>query len=60
MVSLTWPGHHDPAVEHCLGTIERGVVDEWLEVALGRDAVIRAFHSSEVNRVPHHLAEALW
>jgi hypothetical protein len=60
MIPLTWTGHQDAAVEHCLGAVERGLVDQRLEVALGRDAVVRAFNSSDVNRIPHHLPEALW
>jgi len=60
MVPLTRAGHHDAAVEDCLGAIERGFVDERLEVALSRDAVVRALDSSDVDRIPHHLAEALW
>jgi hypothetical protein len=60
MVPLAWTGHHDAAVENGLSAIERSLVDQWLEVALGRDAVVRAFNSSDVDRIPHHLAEALW
>jgi hypothetical protein len=35
VIPLTWTGHQNAAVEHCLGAVERGLVDQRLEVALG-------------------------
>jgi hypothetical protein len=40
--------------------IERRLIHNRLEVALGRDAVVRALNLPDVDRVSHHLPEALW
>ena len=60
MIPVAWTCHHDATVEHGLCAIERGLVDKRLEIALGRHAVIRALDLSDVDRIPHHLPEALW
>ena len=60
MVPLTRTGDDDATVEDRLGAVERGFVHKRLEVALRRHVVIRALHLPDVDRVPHHLAEALW
>ena len=60
MIPLTWTGNYDASVEYGLRAVERGLVDKRLEVGLGRDAAVRALDSSYVDRIPHHLPEALW
>jgi len=32
MIPPTWTGHHDAAVEYCLGAVERGLVDRARQV----------------------------
>nr|WP_239489828.1 hypothetical protein [Luteitalea sp. TBR-22] len=59
MVALPWAGHDDPAIEHRLGAVERGLLHERFEVAASGYAVVRALDLTGVDRVPHHLAEAL-
>ena len=56
---LPWTGHHNAAVEDSLSGVERRLVHERLEVALRGHAVVGAFDLPGVDRVPHHLAEAL-
>jgi hypothetical protein len=46
MVPLPRTGHYDTAVEHRLRAVEHGLVDERLEVASGRDTVVRALDLS--------------
>ena len=60
MVPLARTGHDHAAIEHRLRSIERGLVDERIEVAARGHAVVRALDLPDVDRVPHHLAEALW
>ena len=58
MVSLTWRSHRHAAVEYGLRPIERGLVDQRLEVAARRHAAVRALDLADVNPVPQHVAEA--
>ena len=59
MVPLPRTGHDNATVEHCLRTVERGLIDERIEVAMHRDTVVGALDLPDIDRVPHHLAEAL-
>ena len=58
-VVIDGAGHNDPAIEYGLRAVERRLVYERLEVAAGRHAVVRALDLAHVDRVPHHLPEAL-
>ncbi|HEX7087151.1 MAG TPA: hypothetical protein VF198_12365 [Vicinamibacterales bacterium] len=59
MIPLARTSDHDTAVEYGLRAVERGLVHERLEVALRRDSVVRALDLAGIDRIPHHLAEAL-
>jgi hypothetical protein len=59
MVPRSWSCHDDAAIENSLHAIERGFVDQRLEIAAGRHAIVRALDSSDVNGVPHHRTKAL-
>jgi hypothetical protein len=59
-VPLSRAGDNDAAVEHRLRTVERRLIDDRLEVALRRDAVVRTLNLPDVDRVAHQLPETLW
>ena len=59
MVARSWSGNDDAAIDDSLNAIERGLVHERLEVATCGHTVIRALDLGDVDRVPHHLSEAL-
>ena len=50
MVPLPRAGHVNAAVENGLRAVERGLIDERLEVALDGDAVVRTLHLPDVDR----------
>src|SRR5581483_8074669 len=50
-VPLSRAGDNDAAVEHGLRTVERRLIHDRLEVALCRDAVVRAVNLPDVDRV---------
>jgi hypothetical protein len=60
MIPLSRAGDNDAPVEHGLRTVERRLIHDRLKIALCRDAVVRALDLPDVDRVPHHLPEALW
>jgi len=60
MISLSRPGGNYATVEDGLGMVERCLFHDRLEIALCRDAVVRVLDLPDVDRVPHHLPEALW
>src|SRR5262245_40657174 len=53
MISLSRPGDNHATVEDGLGTVERCLVHDRLEIALCRDAVVRALDLPNVDRVPN-------
>src|SRR5690606_10820620 len=57
---LARPGHDDATVEDTLRAVERGLIHERVEVTLRGHAVVGALDLPGVDRIPHHLAEALW
>ncbi len=59
-IPLSRAGDNDAAVEHSLRTVERRLVHDRLEIALRRDAVVRALNLPDVDRVAHQLPERLW
>ena len=60
MVPLPRTCDDNATVEHRLRTVERGLIDERIEVALDRDTVVGTLDLPDINWVPHHLADALW
>lgn len=59
MVPRSRTGDYDPSVEDGLNAIERGLVHQRIKVAARGHGVIRALDLGDVDRVPHHLPEAL-